>query len=106
MKYAKKAGLTGEIDGSLNHAAEQAASAAKPIFRSAIEKLTMRDALGVAGGGDMGATDYLRKNTGTEFAAKLGPLVRDVLQKSGVFKQTSQLSLFGMGEARLTNYEA
>ena len=85
MKYGNKAGLTGDIDGSLNRAAEQAASAAKPIFRSAIKKLTMRDAIGVTGG-DTGATDYLRKNTGTEIAARLGPLERDALQKSGVFK--------------------
>lgn len=104
MKYANKAGLTGDIDGSLNRAAEQAASAAKPIFRSAIEKLTMRDAIGVAGGGDTGATDYLRKNTGTEITAELGPLVRDALEKSGVFKQTSQLSALGMDEGKLTDY--
>lgn len=104
MKLTDKAGLTNDISGSLNHAAEQAAGEAKPIFRSAIDKASMQDAVGIARGGDTGATDYLKKTSGGEITAKLLPLVKAALARSGVLKQTSQLSAFGMDEARITDY--
>ncbi len=106
MKLTDKAGLTNDISGSLNRAAEQAAGQAKPIFRSAIDKASMQDAVAIARGGDTGATDYLRKTSGGEITAKLLPLVKAALARSGVLKQTSQLSAFGMDEAKVTDYVA
>ena len=106
MKLANKAGLTGDIDGALNHAAEQAAAQAKPIFRAAIDKVNFQDAVGMVTGGGTAATDYLRKATGPEVQAKLLPLVQSALQASGVFKQTAQLSSLGMSEGKLTDYVA
>jgi hypothetical protein len=104
MKFADKAGLTNDISGSLNHAAEQAASEAKPIFRGAIDRMSMRDAVGIGTGGNTAATDYLRKSAGSEITAKLGPLVHAALARSGVLQQTSQLSSLGMTDAKLTDY--
>ena len=106
MKLTDKAGITNDISGSLNRAAEQAAGEAKPIFRSAIDKASMKDAVAVARGGDTGATDYLRKTSGADITAKLLPLVKAALAQSGVLKQTSQLSAFGMDEAKITDYVA
>ncbi|QHI98671.1 DUF4197 family protein [Xylophilus rhododendri] len=103
MNLASKAGLTGDINGSLNRAAEQAAAQAKPIFRAAIDKATLNDAVGALRG-DTGATDYLKKSTGPEIAAQLKPLVQAALQSSGVLKQTSQLSALGFNDAKLTDY--
>jgi len=105
MGLASKAGLTGDITGSLNRAAEQAAAQAKPIFRAAIDKATLTDAMGALKG-DTGATDYLKNSTGTEIKAQLQPLVRAALQSSGVLQQTSQLSALGMTDAKLTDYVA
>lgn len=104
MKLTDKAGLTNDISGSLNHAAEQAASEAKPIFRSAIDKASMNDAMTVAKGGNTGATDYLKKTSGAEITAKLLPLVKAALDQSGVLKNTTMLSSIGWDEKRLTEY--
>ncbi len=104
LKLTDKAGLTNDINGSLNHAAEQAASEAKPIFRSAIDKASMSDAVGIAKGGNTGATEYLKKTAGSAITARLLPLVKAALDQSGVLKQTSQLSAFGMDEAKITKY--
>lgn len=104
MKLTDKAGLTNDISGSLNHAAEQAASEAKPIFRSAIDKASLNDALTIAKGGDTGATDYLKKTSGPEIAAKLLPLVKAALDKSGVLKNASMLSSIGWDEKKLIDY--
>lgn len=104
MKLTDKAGLTNDISGSLNHAAEQAASEAKPIFRSAIDKASLNDAVTIAKGGDTGATDYLKKTSGPEIAAKLLPLVKAALDKSGVLKNASMLSSIGWDEKKLIDY--
>jgi hypothetical protein len=106
MNLANKAGLTGDISGALNHAAEQAAAQAKPIFRAAIDRVNFQDAVGMVTGGGTAATDYLRKATGTEINTKLLPLVQAALQSSGVLKQMAQLSSLGMNEGKLTDYVA
>ena len=106
MKLTDQAGLTNDIGGALNRAAEQAAAEAKPIFRSAIDKASMSDAVGIAKGGDTGATDYLRKTAGADITARLLPLVKAALDRSGVLKQTAQLSSFGMDDAKITDYVA
>ena len=104
MDMASKAGLTGDINGALNKAAETAASQAKPIFRSAIDKVTFKDAVGILRGGDTGATDYLKKSTGGEIKNKLLPLVKAALDRTGVMNQASQLKAFGMDGTKLTDY--
>jgi len=93
MKLTDKAGLTNDISGSLNRAAEQAAAEAKPIFRSAIDKMSLKDMGKIATGGKTAATDYLKT-----------PLVRAALDKTGVLKQTSQLSSLGYDDKKITDY--
>ncbi len=110
MKLASKADLTGKFSGdineSLNHAAETAATQAKPIFRAAIDKVSFRGVVGIARGGNTGATDYLKKNTASEVKAKLLPLVKAALGQTDVLKQVSKLKALGMDEARLADYVA
>ena len=104
MKYADQAGVTNDLSGSLNRAAEKAAGAAKPIFTAAIDKMNVKDAVAIGTGGDTGATDYLRKSAGDQINAQLLPLIRTALEASGVLKQTSQLSAVGMNEGSVTDY--
>jgi hypothetical protein len=104
MNLASKAGLTGNIDESLNRAAEMAATKAKPIFRAAIDKASFEDGVAIARGGDTGATDYLKKNTSDEVKAQLAPLIKSALDDTGVLKHTSELQAMGMDEAKLTTY--
>lgn len=106
LDLASKAGLTGDINGSLNRAAEQAAAQAKPIFRAAIDRASFSDAVDIARGGATGATDYLKKSAGASVQAQLLPLVRAALQQSGVLAQTQQLSALGFNETRLSEYVA
>ncbi len=104
LELAQQSGLSADLDAALNRAAEQAAAQAKPIFRAAIDKATLNDAVDIARGGSTGATDYLRKSTGAQITAQLQPLVRAALQGSGVLQKTSQLQTLGFDEARLTDY--
>ncbi len=106
LDLAQQSGLSGSLDAALNRAAEQAAAQAKPIFRSAIDRATLNDALDIARGGSTGATDYLRKSAGAQVTSQLKPLVRDALQASGVLQKTAQLSALGFDEARLSDYVA
>jgi hypothetical protein len=106
MKLADRAGVTNDLSGSLNRAAEEAAGQAKPIFRAAIDRLSLKDTVGIATGGDTAATDYLRKSSAAEIVAKLTPLVKTALAQSGVLRQTSQLSSLGLTEDKLTGYVA
>jgi hypothetical protein len=94
----------GDIASSLNEAAGQASSAAEPIFRAAIDKMTMQDAMGLKS--STGATDYLRKSAGDQIRAELEPLVRAALEKTGVLSQISRLSSFGVSEPSLIDYVA
>jgi len=104
MKMA--GGMGGGLTDGLNAAAGQAASAAKPIFRAAIDKMSAQDAMDIAKGGSTGATQYLRKSSGVAIIAELTPLIHDALGKTGVLGQTSKLSAVGMSEDSITNYVA
>ncbi len=106
LDLAQQSGLSGNLDAALNRAAEQAAAQAKPIFRAAIDRATLNDAIDIARGGSTGATDYLRKSTGAQVTSQLKPLVRNALQASGVLQKTAQLSALGFDEARLSDYVA
>ncbi|NUZ04648.1 DUF4197 domain-containing protein [Piscinibacter koreensis] len=104
MKLTDKAGLTNDISASLNRAAEQAAAEAKPIFRSAIDKMSLQDLGQIATGGKTAATEYLKKSSSGDIIRKLTPLVHSALEKSGVFKQTQTLSSVGYDEKKITDY--
>lgn len=87
---ADKLGLTDGITRKLNDAAGLAAKEAKPIFRSAIDKLTLNDVPGIVGQND-GATQYLRQSAGDELKGKLRPLIDSSLIKVGAFSALDKL---------------
>jgi len=80
-------GLTRKI----NHAAGVAAGEAKPIFRAAIDELSLADVPGITRQSD-GATQYLRQSAGDELQAKLYPLVDDALASTGVYRELFRLN--------------
>ncbi len=91
LRFTSKAGLTKDITKNLNDAAGKAALEAKPIFRSAIDNLTLTDGVGIVTGGGTGGTDYLRKTSGEELAVKVRPLVEKALGEVGAYKQVESL---------------
>ncbi len=70
-----------EFETSLNHAAEQAAVSAAPIFLDAVKNMTVTDGLSILKGSDTAATHYLKQNTSTALTSKYQPIIKEALAK-------------------------
>lgn len=65
----------------INRGAEDAATKAKPIFISAIKKMTFSDALNILMGSDNAATGYLQKTTTEDLYKEFNPVIVASLDK-------------------------
>ncbi len=106
-KIGDKTGLTNNLVKSINDAAGLAAEEAKPVFRAAINNISLNDVPGIATQND-GATQYLKKSAGAELRGKIRPLVDGALGKVGAFNQLAKMNKGGklggaMGALGLTN---
>lgn len=81
--------LADNVITSLNHAAEDAAKEAKPIFVSAIKQMTIKDASQILLGSDDAATNYFKKVTTAQLMEKFSPVVTASLNKVGATKYWS-----------------
>ena len=77
---------------TLNRAAEASAGKAAPVFKEAITKMTITDALGVLQGGDTAATHYLREKTTEGLTTAFKPECEKVIQQVGVTSQYKELA--------------
>ena len=80
----RSVGLGSQVDKailSINRAAEDAATEAKPIFVAAITGMSISDAIGIVKGADNAATQYLQKTTTPELKAKFLPVIKNSLDK-------------------------
>lgn len=71
-------GMGGEADKlkvGMNHAAEEAVADAKPIFKAALQKMTVEDAKGILTGGEDAGTQYFRRATSTQLTTKFKPTI-------------------------------
>lgn len=71
-------GMSGDADAlkaAMNHAAEAAVAEAKPVFKRALQNMTIEDAKTILVGGDDAATQYFRRATSAELAAKFRPII-------------------------------
>jgi hypothetical protein len=91
LDAGRKAGLLDGLIRKLNDAAGIAAGEAKPIFRAAIDDLSLADVPGIVSQDD-GATRYLRESAGDELHGKLRPLVDNALGDVGAYKQLDSLN--------------
>ena len=91
LDKGQQLGLTDNLVRKLNDAAGLAAKEAKPIFRSAIGKLSLSDVPGIASQRD-GATQYLRTSAGADLTARLRPLVDKGLSGVGALRELDRLS--------------
>lgn len=85
MGMADKAGMTARLQLAINDAAGMAAGQAKPIFRRAIQRMTLRDTIRILSK-DHGATNYLAKTSGDELYAMLRPIIANALDRTGAYK--------------------
>ncbi len=65
---------------NLNRAAEDAASSAAPVFRSAISQMTIQDGFEILRGPEDAATEYLRRTTSDELRALFAPVISQALE--------------------------
>lgn len=107
LEFGDKLGLTSHITRSLNDAAGLAAKEAKPVFRSAIDGLSLADVPGIVSQND-GASRYLRQSAGQTLQTRLRPLIDTALGQVGAFnqldalsRQSSLLGLAGLNHDRL-----
>ena len=109
LNVGAKAGLTDGLVRRLNDAAGLAAKEAKPIFRGAINNVSLSDVPGIATQSD-GATQYLRQSAGGDLRLKITPLIESALGQVGAFDQIDKLgkagslvSSFGLNRSSLTD---
>jgi hypothetical protein len=60
---------------AMNHAAEAAVANAKPVFKTALQKMTVADAKGILTGGEEAGTQYFRKATSEQLMAQFKPII-------------------------------
>lgn len=60
---------------TMNHAAELAVADAKPVFKRALQHMTITDAKRILTGGEDAGTQYFRSATSAELAAQFKPVV-------------------------------
>ncbi len=93
-KTLRGIGLGKQVDDaivSMNHAAEDAAKSAAPIFLNAIKGMSITDAWGILKGGDTAATAYLRSKTNASLIEAFKPVIDQSLAKTGATKYWNTL---------------
>ena len=100
-----------QLKATMNHAAEQAVAQAEPIFKHALQQMTLADAKNILAGGDGAATAYFRKTTSAELTAKFKPIVAAETAKLGLAAQydayagkVAQFGLIHAQDANLNDY--
>jgi hypothetical protein len=90
----RSVGLGNQVDKailSINRAAEDAATEARPIFVAAITGMSITDAIGIVKGTDNAATQYLQRTTTPELKAKFQPVIKNSLDKVDATKYWTDL---------------
>jgi hypothetical protein len=100
-----------QLKDTMNHAAEAAVAQAKPVFKQALQHMTIADAKDILAGGDGAGTAYFRKATSADLTAKFKPIVAAETKKLGLAAkydeyagQASQLGLLPAQDANLNDY--
>jgi hypothetical protein len=84
MRQFHQQELADEFVATMNHAAEQAVPQAAEVFAGAIQHMTLQDAQQILQGPDDAATEYFRRTSGAELAARLRPIIVQATDKVGV----------------------
>ncbi|MEJ0038203.1 MAG: DUF4197 domain-containing protein [Gammaproteobacteria bacterium] len=63
------------LKAAMNHAAESAVANAKPVFKQALQKMSVDDAKGILTGAEDAGTQYFRKATSDQLMAQFKPII-------------------------------
>ena len=81
-----------QLTESMNHAAEQAVSLARPLLSKAIKDMSVQDAAGILQGGDNAVTEYFARKTRAPLTAQFQPVVNRSLEKLSVTLRYNDLA--------------
>ncbi|MFB0935304.1 MAG: DUF4197 domain-containing protein [Propionivibrio sp.] len=100
-----------ELIETMNRAAEMAVVEAKPILTNAVKNMSFDDARGILTGGEDAATQYFRRTTSNDIAARFLPIVKKATAKvdlAGQYNQyagqAAKLGLLDKKDADLDTY--
>lgn len=100
-----------ELVETMNRAAEMAVVEARPILSRAVSTMSFSDARGILAGGDDAATQYFKRTTSNELAARFLPIVKQATAKvdlAGQYNQyagqAAKLGLLDAKDADLDSY--
>ena len=103
LSLTGKGDLADDLAKSMNDVASLAAKEAKPIFREAIDGLTLKDGISAATESG-GVTQYLRESSESSLTDKIRPLVSKAMGDTGTFDQLDKLtSVKAINKLGLTN---
>lgn len=83
LKPLGQSGLLDDVHLRMNRAAESAALVAKGLFLSAIQAMTIKDAVGIVKGGPTSGTQYLQQKTTPALTTAFTPPMENALQATG-----------------------
>jgi hypothetical protein len=111
LRMIGMSGQADELKATMNHAAEQAVAQARPVFEQALRHMTLSDAKAILTGGDDSATQYFRRATSTQLAARFKPIVaaqtaklKLASQYDEVARRAAQFGLMSAKDADLNDY--
>ena len=79
-------GMLDDLETRMNHAAEDAAAKAYPIFADAISKMSVSDAKAIVTGPNDAATQYFKRTTSRQLTAEFRPIVDKALSETGAMQ--------------------
>lgn len=91
LRKLKQDKVADEFILSMNRAAEKAVPKAMSIFSDAIKSMSINDAYGVLNGPDNAATEYLKKNGGSQLQQAFLPIVKQATNRVGVTQHYKSL---------------
>lgn len=74
--------LVDDFVTTLNRSAEEAARSAAPVFRQAVQQMTIQDGFEILRGADNAATEYFRRTTTTELHNLFRPVISQALDNT------------------------
>jgi len=92
LRMVGMGGQADELHATMNHAAEQAVAAAKPVFEDAVRHMTVTDAKGILSGGDDAGTQYFRRTTSAQLTTRFKPIVAAATAKLKLAAQYDELA--------------
>ncbi len=90
-----KVGLSAPLDGlqlQMNRAAEAAMPEARKLVVSAVQSITLEDAVGILRGGDTAATNFLRGKTEASLRDAFTPHIQTALSQTGAVQSLDSVA--------------